>query len=143
MNRRIATKKLAAAGAAIAAAAGAGWMVVRAWLPWITRGPDGRWLIGPRSRFPLGSAVLLRRAAAIVVHDADGIHAMSAVCTHEACLVHDLPARHELICPCHGSAFTYRGEVKRGPAQAPLPWLELSADGEDLVLDPSQTVPRT
>jgi len=133
---------MAAVAALFSAVAGTGWLFLRAWLPWITPRGDGSWSLGSKSRFVRGTATLLRRAKAIVVHDDDGLHAMSAICTHENCLVHDLPAKKEIICPCHGSVFTYRGDVKRGPASAPLVWLALSVEGDELVLDPGKEVPR-
>ena len=120
---------------------GIGGLVLRAFLPWITRDPDGRWRLGPRNRFAPGTATLLRRAKAIVVNDGDGLHALTAICTHEGCLVHDTPARKEITCPCHGAAYSYRGEVKRGPAQHPLVWLSLTVENGELVLDPEKEVP--
>lgn len=126
----------------VAASLGTGWLMVRAWLPWITRRPDGRWSLGPASRFPKGSAVLLRRANAVIVHDELGLHAMSAICTHQRCTVRDTPARNELTCPCHGAAFSYDGEPLRGPTRVPLPWLALEEEGGELVLDPDRRVPR-
>ena len=45
--------------------------------------------------------------------------ALSARCTHLGCQVR--PARNGLICPCHGSSFSWEGEVLRGPAQKALP----------------------
>lgn len=125
----------------VAAVGGFGWLVVRSWLPWITVGPDGRWRIGPRARFPEGSVTLLKRARAVVVHDALGIRALSAVCTHEGCLVHDTPSRRELICPCHGAAFDYQGNALRGPAKRPLSWLEVKEEAGELLLDPSRKMP--
>ena len=44
--------------------------------------------------------------------------ALSARCTHLGCQVR--PARHALICPCHGSSFSWEGAVLRGPAQQAL-----------------------
>lgn len=120
---------------------GLGGLVLRAFLPWIARGSDGRWRIGPRERFAPGTATLLRRAKAIVVHDEEGLHALTAICTHEGCLVHDSPARKEIACPCHGAAYTYRGEVKRGPARFPLKWLSLTVENGELVLDSDEEVP--
>ncbi len=117
------------------------WKVVRAWMPWIARRSDGRFALGRAARFPPGTATLLRRAQAVVVHDELGVHALSAICTHERCTIRPLPARRELVCPCHGSAFAYDGRVKRGPAAVDLPWLELRDEGGLLVLDPTRRVP--
>lgn len=64
--------------------------------------------------------------------------ALSARCTHLGCRVR--PARHALICPCHGSTFSWEGEVLRGPAQKALPrypvelrkkTLEIIVNGKD------------
>ena len=132
---------IALAAGTLAAVGGFGWLVVRAWLPWISVGPDGRWRLGPRARFPEGSVTLLRRAKAVVVHDALGLRAMSAICTHEGCLVHDTPARRELVCPCHGAAYDYQGNVLRGPAKRALSWLEVTDEGGEIFLDPSHKTP--
>lgn len=44
--------------------------------------------------------------------------ALSPICTHLGCTV-DLQGER-LVCPCHGSTYDRRGEVLRGPAEAPL-----------------------
>lgn len=123
--------------ATFAAVAGVAALVVRAWLPWISRLPDGRWRLGPRERFPEGSVTLLRRANAVVVHGPEGLYALSAVCTHQRCTVRDTPARKELTCPCHLAAYDYQGRVLRGPAPRDLPRLALAVEDGELVLDPS------
>ena len=139
MNRRQ-WSRLAGVGAAASALAGTGWLILRAWLPWVSVGPDGRWWLGPKARFTPGTVTLLRRAKAIVVHDQMGIHVVSAICTHQRCMIHDVPARRELSCPCHGAAFDYDGRVLRGPTDKPLPWLEVREEAGELVLDPSRRV---
>jgi cytochrome b6-f complex iron-sulfur subunit len=48
--------------------------------------------------------------------------AVSRLCTHQACTL-QLPSPSSggyMLCPCHGSLFTARGAVARGPAGAPL-----------------------
>ena len=132
--------RIAAAASGGVALLGSGWLVVRAWLPWITPRPDGSWSIGTPDRFPAGTATLLRRAKSVIVNDGTGLHALSAICTHEGCTLHDLPARKELTCPCHGAAFDYEGRVKRGPTNRNLDWLSLRREGDELVLDPSKVV---
>ena len=54
----------------------------------------------------------------VAVHrDADGeLHAVSAVCTHLACLVSWNPSERSWDCPCHGSRFDAGGRVIQGPA---------------------------
>ncbi|MGF1479349.1 MAG: FAD-dependent oxidoreductase [Cyanophyceae cyanobacterium] len=44
------------------------------------------------------------------------LHAVSAVCSHLACIVDWNSAEKSWDCPCHGARFTYDGEVLRGPA---------------------------
>jgi Rieske Fe-S protein len=50
--------------------------------------------------------------------------ALSAACSHEACLITDAEA-DSYVCPCHGSHFDVRGAVETGPAEVPL--LEMTA----------------
>jgi Rieske Fe-S protein len=54
---------------------------------------------------------VIRPAATTVV-------VLSAVCTHQRCLVDVLGTT--LACPCHGSEFGEDGHVHRGPARRPL-----------------------
>lgn len=52
-----------------------------------------------------------------------GPHAFTAFaiyCTHLGCPVHYLPYPKIFLCPCHGSVFTYEGNVAGGPAPRPL-----------------------
>ncbi|MBE9126669.1 MULTISPECIES: FAD-dependent oxidoreductase [unclassified Coleofasciculus] len=44
------------------------------------------------------------------------VHAVSAVCPHLACIVDWNSAEKSWDCPCHGSRFTYDGELIQGPA---------------------------
>jgi len=54
-----------------------------------------------------------------VVRDAGGdLLAVGATCTHLGCQVR--PANRFFRCPCHGSTFTFAGDVVRGPATKPL-----------------------
>ena len=45
--------------------------------------------------------------------------AVTAQCTHEACVV-SLGTATSYVCPCHGSEFDTSGRVLVGPASAPL-----------------------
>jgi glycine/D-amino acid oxidase-like deaminating enzyme/nitrite reductase/ring-hydroxylating ferredoxin subunit len=48
------------------------------------------------------------------------LHAVSARCTHLACLVTWNTAEKSWDCPCHGSRFSYDGGILTGPAVRPL-----------------------
>ncbi len=45
--------------------------------------------------------------------------ALSAVCTHQGCLIAGI-ANANIECNCHGSRFTTAGAVVNGPASSPL-----------------------
>ncbi|MFC6716455.1 FAD-dependent oxidoreductase [Natrialbaceae archaeon GCM10025810] len=54
--------------------------------------------------------------------DADGaLHAVSAVCPRDRCILAWNDAEHTWDCPCHGSRFSPTGEVLEGPATGDLP----------------------
>jgi quinol---cytochrome c reductase iron-sulfur subunit len=79
---------------------------------------------------------LLRLPADRAGWTVDGIVAYSKVCTHAGCPVGLYEAdRHELLCPCHQSAFTVLdgAEPVSGPAAWPLPQLPLTVDDEGVL----------
>lgn len=86
--------------------------------------------LGPVNKFSAAETALFIERI-LVKRDANGLSAMSLVCTHQACMVRndDLSSRH-FLCPCHGSRFNERGEVQSGPASKDLPWIELEIDQE-------------
>ena len=64
-------------------------------------------------------------------------HMVDAKCTHLKCTVKWNADERTWDCPCHGSRFTYQGNVLNGPANTPLPYHRLLPDQ----LDRAQTVP--
>jgi cytochrome b6-f complex iron-sulfur subunit len=75
-----------------------------------------------------------------VFRDADGVYAVSTVCTHLGCIVKAENGRFD--CPCHGSRFSLDGTVVKGPAPKALPWLSVSAVSADtFIIDASTTIP--
>lgn len=81
---------------------------------------------------PPGRSVALFR-------DADGVYAISRVCTHLGCIVNTAADGFE--CPCHGSRFAGDGSVRKGPAPRALPWLKVSGSAGNYVVDEDQVVP--
>lgn len=52
--------------------------------------------------------------------------AVSTRCMHRGCQVE--PATDRFVCPCHGSEYTFEGEVLKGPTEHPLVRYRTSAD---------------
>lgn len=118
-------------------------------------------------RLQAGQALLLNvddDTAVVVTRDGAGYYAMSAICTHQCCLlslcndaactapstnpgecgtspVESPGAAGGLVCPCHGSAFHLDGSVLSGPARTPLPHYALNFEGDDALVDTARIVP--
>jgi rieske iron-sulfur protein len=68
---------------------------------------------------------------------ADGVVALTAICTHSACETTDWNEEFLLMeCPCHYSQFDPRrnGAVVQGPATRALPTLALAFEGDRIVV---------
>jgi Rieske Fe-S protein len=103
--------------------------------------PTGQVGAGNLSALAVGALLVMTNFA--VGRDANGIYAMSAVCTHAGCLLDDGASTIAagLGCPCHGSTFDGNGSVTAGPARSPLEHyaVSIAADGS-ITVDGSQTV---
>ena len=69
-----------------------------------------------------------------------GVAAMSGRCTHAGCGV--TPSGEGFHCGCHGSDFTADGTVTNGPATTDLPWFAVRIEDGQVVVDPTQEVPK-
>ncbi len=99
-----------------------------------------RFTLKPPIDYPPDSVTSIPDARVWLVHDAAGLYALSAVCTHLGCIVNF--AEPEFHCPCHGSRYDRSGQVVNGPAAKPLRRVELTLSADGLVvLDTSKTVP--
>jgi len=96
--------------------------------------------IGRPEDFESGVDVVVPGQKMLVRADADGVAAISMVCTHLGCVV--AKTNDGFSCPCHGSHFDRDGNVTAGPAPRGLRWLEVSetADGR-LAVDAGREVP--
>lgn len=78
-----------------------------------------------------------------VLRDEKGLRCVSMVCTHQKCVLRDVPGGG-FACPCHGATFSAEGEVVSGPAPRPLPFWKLSSDSAGrLVAHIGEEVPST
>ena len=58
---------------------------------------------------------------------ADGLRAVSGICTHLGCRLALDAASRELLCPCHNAAFAVTGELVHHQLPTPPPPLPLIA----------------
>jgi Rieske Fe-S protein len=95
------------------------------------RSPGHRWPDG--SIAPGDGRVLRTREgpAAVYRDEANELHAVSATCTHQGCLVRFNRAQTSWDCPCHGSRFAPDGHVLCGPAVEDLAPVPLDRDSDE------------
>jgi cytochrome b6-f complex iron-sulfur subunit len=75
----------------------------------------------------------------IVIRTTDGYHAVSAVCTHLACIVRWDEQRAVLACPCHAGFFTVNGDVISGPPPSPLTKYQVQVQGDQIYVSQGQS----
>ncbi|OGW91640.1 MAG: Rieske (2Fe-2S) protein [Omnitrophica bacterium RIFCSPHIGHO2_02_FULL_63_14] len=70
-----------------------------------------------------------------IVRTAEGLFALSTVCTHLGCTPNWLGTENKFKCPCHGSGFYKNGINFEGPAPRPLERYKIgiAQDGQILV----------
>jgi len=67
-----------------------------------------------------------------VIQDGRNVYALNLTCTHLGCTVNATPKG--FACPCHGSVFTPRGDVVKGPADRSLKQLSVEEQGDDILI---------
>jgi cytochrome b6-f complex iron-sulfur subunit len=60
--------------------------------------------------------------------------ALSAVCTHEGCIISYNHAAGNFPCPCHGSVFSTTGSVLQGPATVAVRRYPVAREGNILTI---------
>lgn len=96
--------------------------------------------VGAVDDLAVGSFAYNAGARAIIARDAMGFYAMSALCTHEYCLLAPPDRMGHTECPCHGSRFDASGRPTMGPAITPLPHLAVAIVGDRVLVDPTARV---
>lgn len=109
--------------------------------------PKAAVLSSPSKKFRVSLPETLGEGAAFVppgrsvalFRDANGVHAVSTICTHLGCIVK--PTAEGFECPCHGSRFAADGSVVKGPAPRALAWVKVGGSGGTYVVDEDVRVP--
>jgi nitrite reductase/ring-hydroxylating ferredoxin subunit len=98
--------------------------------------------VGAPSTFMLNLPVFFSMGLLFVVRDANGLYALTARCPHQGFTTKITSG--DFVCPRHGSAFSFNGDVLTGPATQPLVHYAMCtlANGHVGVLT-SQTVPES
>jgi cytochrome b6-f complex iron-sulfur subunit len=83
--------------------------------------------------------------AGFVVNENGALRGLSAICTHQGCVLHANMAAGRLDCPCHRAAFALDGKAlfhEFAEALKPLPTLRVRRSGNSVqvLLPPRQTV---
>lgn len=80
-----------------------------------------------------GNAVIADNIIIANLGDEDFV-ALSAVCTHEGCIIDYNHSAGNFPCPCHGSVFSNNGAVVEGPASSAVQKYEITRDGSVLTI---------
>jgi Rieske Fe-S protein len=83
-------------------------------------------LVGLATSFLPGTPVFVNEL--FMVRDARGLYAVSALCTHQGCVVNHVGDLFE--CPCHDARYTLEGERISGPARFPLEHFRVCVDAQ-------------
>jgi dinuclear metal center YbgI/SA1388 family protein len=70
----------------------------------------------------------------------DGIMPLYQRCVHLGCRVPFCTSSKWFECPCHGSKYNFAGEYQLGPAPRGLDRFKVTVDGDEVIVDTSQTV---
>jgi cytochrome b6-f complex iron-sulfur subunit len=100
----------------------------------------GRVAVASTADLPVGKGEVysVNNKPVIVIHTADGYHALSAVCTHLGCILFWAEQRAVIACPCHAAFFNTNGGVISGPAPAPLEVYRVQLEGDQIYVEGGQ-----
>jgi len=105
----------------------------------------GRWTaVATTAQVPAGSVIAFTVAgvAGVVANEEGRLGAVSAVCTHQGCLLRLNAAQRRLDCPCHSAAFSLSGALLHDSLPnrpRPLPQLDVRevSDRIEVLLPPT------
>lgn len=90
--------------------------------------PPSEFDIGPAGDFRRNSRTVIAYIPAVIIHDEEGLRAVSLTCNHLGCTIEERNFGFE--CPCHSSRYDLNGAVLKGPAAADLRRLRIE-EAED------------
>ncbi len=98
-------------------------------------GPGGLIAAGNIADLATGQLIAITGEGVAIGLDADGLYALTTICTHLQCdmAVQGTIAQDELFCECHESRFDGDGEVLDGPATQPLDFFSVSIDDDGVI----------
>lgn len=96
-------------------------------------GPAPANVLAKLSDVPVNGGIIVSDKKIVITRETGTtVHAFSAVCTHQGCIV-DQVGNGRISCPCHGSVFNATdGSVINGPAAAPLPAVPVTVVGDNI-----------
>ncbi|MGW1342223.1 Rieske (2Fe-2S) protein [Kribbella sp. NPDC002412] len=94
----------------------------------------GGTVLGPASDVPVGGGKVFTEAKVVVTQPSAGQYkGFSAVCTHQGNPIGSVEGG-EIVCPFHNSHFSITdGSPVSGPAQSPLPAVNVAVQGSNIV----------
>lgn len=85
-----------------------------------------------------GKQVLFNGEPVWVLHLKGGWIALSAICTHQGCIVQWDEKRLTLSCPCHAGLFDANGNVLSGPPRRPLKRFRVAVVRDEIYIGPGE-----
>jgi Rieske Fe-S protein len=85
------------------------------------------------SSYALNTATYVRTQDLFVCRDANGLYALSSICTHSGCTISFRSTTKTFRCPCHGAQFDFDGNATVRPAYYPLDHYPLCVTGSNTV----------
>ena len=82
-------------------------------------------------------------AGAFISNTADGLIALSPICTHQGCTTRYQASTNDFACPCHGARFAADGSVTRRPGRGPLSAYPLQVKNGHVFVNTNKLVQRS
>lgn len=124
-----------------AATMGALSLVLRFMFPNVLFEPPTTFKAGFPSDYEVGTVDMRwkDKFGTFIIRTAEGLYALSNVCTHLGCTVNWLGGENKFKCPCHGSGYYKNGINFEGPTPRPLERFAISlAEDGQIVIDKSR-----